>query len=117
MFLNNHKKFLLNKMQIKVLVDEIDNEQIQKIVEHYNSNKQPHEEPLQILDRCEGGFKIQISYMKNQMCNENDKIKQLRWHKKYLTSQTYIDFKYKEKMLLFEALVNVLGRDNVLCEE
>jgi hypothetical protein len=104
-------------MQIKVLVDEIDNEQIQKIVDYYNSNKQPHKEPLEILNRCEGGFKIQISYMKNQMCNENDKIKQLRWHKKYLTSQTYIDFTYTEKKLLFESLVNVLGANNVSLEE
>jgi len=104
-------------MQIKVLVDEIDNEKIQKVLDYYNSNKLDDEEPLQTLDRCEGGFKIQISYMKNQMCNENDKIKQLRWHKKYLTSQAYIDFKYKEKMLLFEALVNVLGRDSVSLEE
>ena len=104
-------------MQVKVFVDEIDNETIQKVLDYYNSNKLDDEEPLQILNRCEGGFKIQISYMKNQMCNENDKIKQLRWHKKYLTSQVYIDFKYKEKMLLFEALVNVLGRDNVSLEE
>ena len=104
-------------MQVKVFVDEIDNETIQKVLDYYNSNKLDDEEPLQILNRCEGGFKIQISYMKNQMCNENDKIKQLRWHKKYLTSQTYIDFKYKEKMLLFEALVNVVGRDNVSLEE
>lgn len=104
-------------MQIKVFVDEIDNETIQKVLNYYNSNKLDDEEPLQILDRCEGGFKIQISYMKNQMCNENDKIKQLRWHRKYLTSKSYIDFKYKEKMLLYEALVNVLGSDNVLLEE
>jgi hypothetical protein len=104
-------------MQIKVFIDEIDNETIQKVLDYYNSNKLDDEEPLQILDRCEGGFKIQISYMKNQMCNENDKIKQLRWHRKYLTSKSYIDFKYKEKMLLYEALVNVLGSDNVLLEE
>ena len=109
-------------MQIKVLIDEIENKQIQEIVDYYNSNKQRHEEPLEILNRCEGGFKIQISYMKNQMCNENDKIKQLRWHKKYLTSQintnlTYIDFTYTEKKLLFEALVDVLGASNVSLEE
>lgn len=104
-------------MQIKVFVDEIDNEQIQKILAYYNDNKLDDEEPLEILNRCEGGFKIQISYMKEQFCDENNKIKQLRWHKKYLTSQKYIDFKYKEKMLLYEALANVLGRDNVSLEE
>lgn len=104
-------------MQIKVFVDEIDNKKTKKVLDYYNSNKLDDEEPLQILDRCEGGFKIQISYMKNQMCNENDKIKQLRWHRKYLTSKNYIDFTYKEKMLLYEALANVLGRDNVSLEE
>jgi hypothetical protein len=104
-------------MKIKVLIDEIENKQIQEIVDYYNSNKQPHEEPLEILNRCEGGFKIQLSHMKYQHCDENDKIKQLRLHKKYLTPQTYIDFTYKEKKLLFEALVNVLGANNVSLEE
>ena len=104
-------------MQIKVFIDEIGNEQIQKILAYYNDNKLDDEEPLEILNRCEGGFKIQISYMKEQFCDENNKIKQLRWHKKYLTSQKYIDFKYREKMLLYEALVKVLGSDNVSLEE
>jgi hypothetical protein len=104
-------------MQIKVLVDEIDDQSCEKILDYYNYNKPYDEEPLERLDRCEGGFKIQISYMKEQFCDENKKIKQLRWHKKYLTSQKYIDFKYKEKMLLFESLVNVLGSDNVSLEE
>jgi hypothetical protein len=104
-------------MQIKVFIDEIKNEQIQRILAYYNDNKLHDEEPLEILNRCEGGFKIQISYMKEQFCDENNKIKQLRWHKKYLTSQKYIDFKYKEKMLLYEALVKVLGSDNVSLEE
>ena len=104
-------------MQIKVLIDEIDDETFQKILDYYNSKKCETDEPLERLDRCEGGFKIQISYMKNQFGDENNKIKQLRWHKKYLTSQKYIDFKYKEKMSLLESLVNVLGSDNVIFEE
>lgn len=104
-------------MQIKVFIDEIGNEQIQKILAYYNDNKLDEEEPLESLDRCEGGFKIQLSYMKEQFCDENNKIKQLRWDKKYLTSQKYIDFKYREKMLLYEALVKVLGSDNVSLEE
>jgi hypothetical protein len=104
-------------MQIKVLVDEIDSETMQKILNYYNSKKCETDEPLERLDRCEGGFKIQISYTKDLECDENNKIKQLRWHKKYLTSQKYIDFKYKEKMLLFQALVHVLGSDNVIFEE
>ena len=101
-------------MQIKVFIDEIDNETIQKVLDYYNSNKLDDEEPLQILDRCEGGFKIQISYMKNQMCNENDKIKQLRWKKGYLVSENHSGFTKKEELLLYYSLVVVLGNNNVL---
>ena len=104
-------------MQIKVLVDEIDDKTFQKILDYYNSKKGKNDEPLERLDRCEGGFKIQLSYMKNQFGDENKRIKQLRWNKGYLLSQGYISFRYKEEMLLFEALANVLGSDNVIFEE
>ena len=93
------------------------NENFQKILDYYNSKKDENDEPLERLDRCEGGFKIQLSYMKNYFGDENKRIKQLRWNKGYLLSKGYICFKYKEEMLLFEALVNVLGSDNVIFEK
>lgn len=103
-------------MPIKVLVDSITNKKIQEILDFYNSKKSSDEEPLEILNRCEGGFKIQLSYLKDQKCDENKRIKQLRWRKGYLLSDSYISFRYKEEMLLFDAIVNALGSDNVIFE-
>lgn len=104
-------------MPIKVLVNSIDNEKIQEILVYYNENKSPEEEPLEILDRCEGGFQIKLSYLKEQMCDINKRIKQMRWNKGYLTSKGYISFRYKEEMLLYESLINALGSNNVIYEQ
>lgn len=104
------------KMSIKVLVKEIEEKQLQEILHYYNSNKCDNEEPLELLNRCEGGFQIKLSYMKNQEGDENDKIKQVRWKNSYLVSEPYISFKYKEKQLLFDSLVYVLGEDKVKTE-
>jgi peptidoglycan hydrolase CwlO-like protein len=105
-------------LSIKVLVKSIDNEQIKLILDYYNSKKSPLDEPLEHLDRCEGGFQIQISYMKNQFCDINNKIKQLRWKNGQLVSkigsQSYICFTENELKLLYESLVHVLGKNNVV---
>jgi hypothetical protein len=71
------------------------------------------DEPLERLNRCEGGFQIQISYMKDQYCDPNNKIKQLRWNKGYLSPMKYISFTYKEQKLLYYALVYVIGEEYV----
>ena len=104
------------KMSIKVLVKEVKKEQLDQILHYYNSNKCDNEEPLELLNQCEGGFQIKLSYMKNQEGDENDKIKQVRWKNSYLVSEPYISFKYKEKQLLFDSLVYVLGEDKVKME-
>jgi hypothetical protein len=54
--------------------------------------------------------------MKNIHCDENRKIKQLRWSKGYLVSQ-YINFTEQEHDLLYDSLVYVLGTNNVKLEE
>ena len=100
-------------MKIKVSTKEISNHDVQKILDFYNSKKSQTEEPLEILNRCESGFQIKISYMKNQYCDINNKIKQLRWEKGYLSSQKYIDFTIQEKTLLYNALISVLGNNKV----
>jgi len=79
-------------MTIKVLLPYIEKYQLQLILDYYNMNKEPSEEPLELLDRCEGGFKINISYLIGQQANENDKIKQVRWSKGCLTSKGMISF-------------------------
>ena len=100
-------------MTIKVFVSSIEQDKLQLIIDYYNMNKEPTDEPLELLRRCEGGFKINISYLKQQQGNENDKIKQFRWNKGSLTSNGYISFREKEKLLLYDALVHVLGKDKV----
>ena len=104
-------------MPIKVLVDSIEFEDIYKIIEIYNKNKHPSDEPLEKLYRCEGGFQIKITDKKNEICDENQKIKQLRWKYKYLISFiNCIGFDEKEETLLFESMKTVLG-ENVLFDK
>lgn len=98
---------------IKVLKKTIEPHEMQQILEFYNSKKMENEEPLEILNRCENGFKIQISYLKNQYGDENDKIKQLRWNKGCLSPMKYISFTYKEQKLLYYALAHAIGEKNV----
>ena len=106
----------IEKMPIKVFVETISYEELQNILDYYNATKPIDEEPLELLYRCEGGFQIKISHMKNIHCDENRKIKQLRWSKGYLVSQ-YINFTEQEHDLLYDSLVYVLGTNNVKLEE
>ena len=101
-------------MPIKVLVDSINKELFEQILFHYNSKKDANAEPLQRLDRAEGGFKINIASMKDKYCDANHKIKQLRWSKGWLVSSYHIGFDQKEEELLYESLVFALGECNVI---
>jgi len=103
-------------MPIKVSVDSIDKDTFQKILDHYNNNKSEDEPPLERLQRAEGGFQIKIPSRQSLMCDENDKIRQLRWNKKYLLSDFYIGFTEKQELLLYESLVYALG-GNVILEK
>jgi hypothetical protein len=104
-------------MPIKVNVTSMDKSTLEKIISHYNSNKLPEEDSLEELDRCEGGFQIKISSMKSDVCDANEKIKQLRWSKGYLVSYGgYPTFTEKEEMRLYEALVYALN-GNVILEK
>jgi hypothetical protein len=103
-------------MQIKVLIDTINSDDIQKILDYYNQNKSLDDEPLQRLDRFEGGFQICLPEMKDVMCDSNKKIKQLRWHNGYLVSFYYIGFNDNEQDLLYRSLIQALGEENVMLE-
>jgi hypothetical protein len=103
-------------MPIKVRVDTISSDDIQKILDYYNQNKSLEDEPLQRLDRYEGGFQICLPEMNDVMCDSNKKIKQLRWHKGNLISSYYIGFNTNEQDLLYRSLVYVLGEENVMLE-
>jgi hypothetical protein len=103
-------------MPIKVSVDSIDKDTFQKILDYYNNNKSEDEELLEHLQRAEGGFQIRIPSKQSLICDENEKIRQLRWNKKYLLPGFYIGFTEKQEFLLYESLVNALG-GNVILEK
>ena len=103
-------------MPIRVLVKQITDKELHQILRYYNLYKPVNDEPLELLERCEGGFKINISYMKNQECDPNHKIKQVRWKNGYLVSEPYISFRSEEESLLYDALSYVLGKNKVKME-
>ena len=92
-------------MQIKVLSHTIN---YQPVIDYSNNHKPYDEEPLERLDRVEGGFQIQIPSMKDKMVDVNRKIRQLRWDQGKLVSMFYIGFNEKQTMMLYEALVQAL---------
>jgi hypothetical protein len=100
-------------MTIRILIDTIDEPTIQKILEYYNQYKDEGENPLQKLDRAEGGFQIDIPKEQWKInrrfgsADENDKIRQMRWKNGILTSP-YIGFTGKQGNLLYDALCYAL---------
>lgn len=112
--LNNEK---IKEYKIKVKIDVIKQNENQEIVEKYNELKPANWQPLEILQRAESGFQIEIPANKNVKCtNQNEKIKQLRWMNKTLVCRnSYIGFNHVELQLLFRAMHSVLG-DNVYLE-
>jgi len=103
-------------MTIEVIIDSFSYDEQKQIIDYYNNHKQPDEEPLEQLDRAEGGFKIKIAHLKNIDCDENKKIKQLRWDKKRLVEKIYMGFNENEEKLLYESMVQILGSENVILE-
>jgi hypothetical protein len=96
-------------MPIRVTATSIDAETFRAIINYYNTNKPEDEEPLERLNRAEGGFKIQIASKKHLVCDDNLKIRQLRWSRGELVSCGYIGFTAKQEAMLYEALVHGLG--------
>jgi hypothetical protein len=105
----------------RVLQPNITKEELTKILEYYNSNKEACENPLKILNRAEGGFEIDIPQDKWEkdlrgFITENTKIQQMRWKNGYLTSMGYCGFTTKQYMLLYDALVYSLPPGSVILE-
>lgn len=103
---------------IRVLFNPINAGETKKLIlEYYNKYKDTDENPLELLDRSEGGFKIDIppeQWIKDSYVNENDKIRQLRWSQGRLVSANYIGFTPKQYMLLFDALVYAMPGNVIL---
>lgn len=98
-------------------VDVIKGYENQEIVKKFNEMKPPDWPPLEILQRAEGGFQIEIPEKKNIKCaNQNQKMKQLRWMNKTLVRyKNFISFNDVELQILYKAMHIVLG-DNVYLE-
>ena len=83
------------------------------ICEYYNKNKSEDWNPLERLDRIEGGFQIKLNNCSDKMdCNLN--YKQLRWSKGALCTYSSIQSFNKEELdLLYESFCNSLGKDKI----
>jgi len=102
-------------MPIKVLLESIHKDEIYEIIDFYNKNNIGL--PLEVLHRWEGGFQINKLNSSNQTSTDaNDKIKQLRWSRRYLKPyKNYEGFTETEELLLFLSMKKVLG-ENVVFE-
>jgi hypothetical protein len=99
-------------MTIKVLTDSIDLTIMKKILKIFNEKKEKNDNPLEILNRCEGGFMIKKINYDQLSGDENTKIKQLRWQNNYLKPfRNYIGFDLQEELLLYSCMKEVLGKD------
>lgn len=87
------------------------------VINYYNQHKTSDMNDIAELDRIEGGFKIYKSNLSSDnksLKDENKLIHQLRWHKGYLCSYgSYTSFNNEQLQLLFNALINCYGKDNV----
>ena len=114
--LNNNYIYIIN-MPIRVLVDTIEYDDIEKIIEIYNLKKEKYDEPLERLDRCEGGFKIRLKDYDKLEGDDNSKIKQLRWQYRYLKPfPGHLGFELREEIILYGCLKIVLGPEKVVFE-
>ena len=102
-----------SRKKITVNVDSISNSDFQRILDHYNAHKPLSEIPIESLKRAEGGFQIRILGDYPMMTDPNNKIRQLRWRRRQLVSDLYIGFTIEQRTLLYNAFVNVLGKDCV----
>lgn len=108
-------------MNIRVTFDTLIYEDVCNL---YNSKKEEDMMPISKLDRLEGGFQIEIKGYEPTSGNiysydANASIKQVRWSKKWLRTNTikYNPFDEKETQLLYETLQKLYGEDNVFLQE
>ena len=101
-------------MTIKVLFESYTEDEYDKVLNYYNRNKSENDQPLEKLDRCEGGFMIKKEKSSSSKNDENDSIKQLRWNAKYLVPyKNYSSFSEAEEELLYKSLFQVF-REKVI---
>ena len=107
-----------NQPHIEVLFNEINYD---KVLDYFNKHKLDDTEPIEKLQRFEGGFSIKLKNVDKNL-DINKRIKQLRWHKKKLVNQLFegcncychMGFNIDELNLLYESLVYIYGEDKVI---
>jgi hypothetical protein len=89
--------------------------QYEPIVEYYNQIKPPDWNPIEKLNRIEGGFQIKLDDFDNgRSIDINQKIKQVRWYKQQLiTPIAMFGFTMEEEYLLYQSFLHVHGKDEV----
>ena len=98
----------VEKREISVLFDSVSTFQLIQVLEFYNEHKPLYWNRLELLNRCEGGFKIG--------CSRNDK--HLCWHNKRLVSHMrYTEFTYEEMFLLYQGLCEVFGTRMIMLQD
>jgi len=96
------------KGNIKVTLDRISLECYDKICEYYNERETLGK--IERLDRCEGGFCVEIKKEERESEFENDRIRQLRWNRRReLVSSMYKGLLEEEESLLYESMCVILG--------
>jgi hypothetical protein len=92
------------------------------ILAYYNTNKPAHWLPMNKAAVCEGGFEIplnaeELARLKERssgaLLDQNDYVRQLRWHNGTLVSFAHSPLREEEIHLLGSALAAVLGADKV----
>jgi hypothetical protein len=94
------------------------------ILDTYNANRPEGSEPIREAGVCEGGFEIPLNIVERtlksghartigRLLDANDYVRQLRWSRGKLQSGYHNGFNEEEVLLLYNALVHVLGKDNV----
>lgn len=100
-------------MSISVKFESYSPEELKRVIDYYNKIKPSHNNVIEELDRCEGGFKIAEEDTEIGTGESNTKIKQLRWYKRTLDPMKYKGFTREETLLLYQSLVHVFGESLV----
>jgi predicted amidohydrolase YtcJ len=101
-------------MSISVKFASYSPEELERVVNYYNQIKPSHNNVIEELDRCEGGFKIaQENDTEIETADPNQGIKQLRWKNRKLDPMNYRGFTPEETLRLYQSLVHVFGQSLV----
>ena len=98
-------------MSISVKFESYSPEELKCVIDHYNQIKPSHNNVIEELDRCEGGFQIAVAVAEEEIGTggANNRIKQLRWNKRTLDPMKYKGFTQEETLRLYQSLVHVFG--------